>query len=135
MCHSGVGLLFDAFEVQIQPNRLAGRTDARINFSSPFRSAKFVFQVLLARDACLRQIGVELKRMPTDLNRWQVGGLWQFQRRFEFAFADKAPGANHIRDDVDGQRRRAGIGSSRGQVRSLVHINPVQRILGSMRWR
>ena len=65
--------------------------------------AKLVFQILLAGDALLRQIGVELERVPADHHVGQLGGLGQGQRGFELAFADVAPGADHVGDDIDGE--------------------------------
>ena len=56
--HQGVGLPLDTVKVQIQTDRLTRRADTGIDFSGTLRTAKFVFQVLFARDTFRRQIGV-----------------------------------------------------------------------------
>ena len=103
MCGQRVGLQRDAVDVQLQPGGAASRAHPLINLGCALGPAKLVFQILLAGDALLRQIGVELERVPADHHVGQVGSFRQGQSGFELAFADVAPGADHVGDDIDGE--------------------------------
>ena len=99
----GVGLARDAVDVELQADRLAGFAHALVNLGGTLWAAKFFFQVALAVNALGGQVGIELKRVPANDHIGQVIGLGQGQRGFEFAFADVAPGADHVGHDVDGE--------------------------------
>jgi hypothetical protein len=65
-------------------------------------SAELAFEVGPARHARLRQVGIQLKRMPADRRaaRRIVDGQPR-KRRGKPSLAYVAPGANDVGDDVD----------------------------------
>ena len=68
------------------------------------RRAVFGGEMLAQIFAVRRHLRIQLERRPADVKRDadRVG------RRAQLARADHAPGANDVRDDLDGERRRSG---------------------------
>ena len=67
-----------------------------------FGPAEFVFQVRLARDARLRQVGIQLEGMPTDRRPARgIAGRQPGKRLSQPALADVAPRTNDVGYHVD----------------------------------
>jgi hypothetical protein len=100
-----IRLLLDAVEVQFKPRIATGCRDSRINFSRSLWPPEFGFEVALSIGAFERQIGVELKRMPSnvDLGIGMVG-LPLRHCGFNMTFSDVAPRADNVGDDINGER-------------------------------
>jgi hypothetical protein len=64
-------------------------------------TAKLVLEILLPVLAFLGQRGIELIGPPAHLHIHFVANLRK--RVFKPTLADIAPGAHHVRDDIDGQ--------------------------------
>jgi hypothetical protein len=64
-------------------------------------TAELVLEILLPVLAFLGQGGIELVGPPADLDIHFLADIGK--RGFKPALADIAPGAHHVRDDIDGQ--------------------------------
>jgi hypothetical protein len=78
---------------------LADRNDLGVEFLRTLPASEFGRAIFLATDAFLWHLGVELKREPADLHQpiMRIDGL------FQPPFADEAPRADHVGDDVNVQ--------------------------------
>ena len=96
----GVGLAQHFVEGESNTKRRTNRFKPFVRIRAP---AKFLRDVLLARDALPGQVRVELVGMPLHHRRGPIGMFLRIQHQggFEPALADKTPGANHVGDDID----------------------------------
>ena len=99
---AGVRLTHDRIEVEVDAGALAGLAHTRVDLRRAPGAAELRLEVRPAVDAFGRQIRIELEWMPTHDHVAFAAGVGK--RDFKMAFADEAPGAHEVGDDVDGQR-------------------------------
>ena len=105
MAVEGVGLPAHLGGRVEEPLRGGGGNDAFGDGAIAFDRAELGLEISLAVDALTRDPGIEKKRPPGDVDG-NVGN--ERHCRFEPVFADIAPRAHDIGDDIDVQRRRRG---------------------------
>lgn len=104
----GIGRALELFEVEFEAKRGGGLGNALVHLLRALEAAELGDAVFAAIDAFGRHVGVELEGMP---HRGEAELLLRQERHrpFELAFADVAPGANGIGNDVDAACGRDGI--------------------------
>jgi hypothetical protein len=67
------------------------------------RGAEFLYNIVLPAHALRGQLRIELERPPDEAGPVRLGVLLgvQIERRLDLPLADVAPGADHVRNDVD----------------------------------
>ena len=99
-----VGRARQAVEMEFQANGGGGLGDALVHLARALGAAELGEAVLGAVDALARHVGIELEGMPGDGEMHALLGE-DLERAFEMAFADVAPGADRVGDDVDAADR------------------------------
>jgi len=100
-----VGLDRDAVEGKRDAHGGAGRRHPRVDLRRALRSAELAFEVRPARDARLRQVGIELERMPANRRPARgIVGRQPGERLHEPPLADVAPRTHDVGDHVDLER-------------------------------
>ena len=109
MRHQRVRLSLDAVEVEREPGVAAGRADPRVNFRRSLRAAG-IWLPDRPCGRCLRaEVRVQLKRMPAD-GDFNVGAPMELRDcRLDVAFADVAPRADDVGNDVNVEREVAAV--------------------------
>ncbi len=99
-----VRLHLHATEIERNVDLAAGSLDARIDFASALRTAELVREILRAIHPRGRHLRVQLEGMPAHLRLvLRMTLAPQGERLLQTPFADEAPGADHVGNDVDVQ--------------------------------
>ncbi len=87
-----------SLELEIEIDRAPRRPQCRKHVFRVGLAAEFGFEVALAVDPFRRHVGVELKRVPSDLNV-EIGP--PCERGFKAALAYQTPGTDGVGNDID----------------------------------
>ena len=88
----------DFLEGEIQPLAFAGVPDIGIDLVGAFWTTELSFDIVLAQHTVAWHVRVQLKGAPLDRYRLSLPRL---DGAFQPSLADKAPGADYVREQID----------------------------------